>query len=37
VIPGWESPEGVFSHNNSNLRCADGTLNTDEAGFCAGV
>ena len=37
VVPGWESPEGVFSHNNSNLRCADGTLNTDKAGFCAGT
>lgn len=37
VVPGWESPEGVFSHNNNNLRCGDGTLNTDEAGFCAGT
>jgi hypothetical protein len=37
VVPGWESPEGVFSHNNSNLRCADGTLNTNDAGFCAGT
>jgi hypothetical protein len=37
VVPGWESPEGVFSHNNSNLRCGDGTLNTDEVGFCAGT
>jgi hypothetical protein len=37
VVPGWESPEGVFSHNNSNLRCGDGTLNTDKVGFCAGV
>jgi hypothetical protein len=37
VIPGWESPEGVFSHNNSNLRCGDGTLDTDEVGFCAGT
>ena len=26
VVPGWESPQGVFSHENLNLRCADGTL-----------
>jgi hypothetical protein len=37
VVPGWESPQGVFSHNNANLRCADGTLNTDKSGFCAGT
>src|SRR5215207_7624650 len=28
VVPGWESPQGVFSHENVNLRCADGTYNT---------
>jgi hypothetical protein len=37
VVPGWESPQGVFSHENLNLRCADGTFNTDKAGFCRGT
>ncbi len=37
VVPGWESPLGVFSHSNPNLRCADGTFNTDKAGFCQGT
>jgi hypothetical protein len=37
VVPGWESPQGVFSHSNPNLACADGTLNTDKAGFCPGT
>jgi len=37
VVPTWESPEGVFSHDNSNLRCADGTYDTDKAGFCQGA
>jgi hypothetical protein len=37
VVPSWESPQGVFSHDNTNIRCADGTYETDEAGFCAGV
>jgi len=37
VVPGYESPEGVFSHNNPNLKCADGTTHTDELGFCAGT
>ena len=36
VVPGWESPQGVFSHENLNIRCADGTYETDEAGFCQG-
>ncbi len=36
VVPGWESPEGVFSHENTNIRCADGTFDTDKAGFCQG-
>jgi hypothetical protein len=34
VVPGWESPLGVFSHSNRNLHCADGT---DKAGFCQGT
>jgi hypothetical protein len=36
VVPGWDSPWGVFSHENPNLRCADGTFNTDELGRCQG-
>jgi hypothetical protein len=37
VVPSWESPQGVFSHENLNLRCADGTYDTDKAGFCQGL
>lgn len=37
VVPSWESPQGVFSHENPNLRCADGTYDTDKAGFCQGT
>jgi hypothetical protein len=37
VVPGWESPAGVFSHSNPDLRCADGTMNTDKVGFCQGT
>jgi hypothetical protein len=37
VVPGWESPLGVFSHDNPNIRCADGTYQTDKAGFCEGL
>jgi hypothetical protein len=37
VVPGWESPQGVFSHDNPNIRCADGTYDTNKAGFCDGV
>jgi hypothetical protein len=37
VVPGWESPLGVFSHSNPNLHCADGTDTTDKAGFCPGT
>lgn len=37
VVPGWDSPSGVFSHENPNLRCADGTFNTDEIGRCQGT
>jgi len=36
VVPGWESPLGVFSHNNPDLVCADGTIHTDAVGFCKG-
>jgi hypothetical protein len=37
VVPSWESPLGVFSHDNPDLRCADGTYNTNKAGFCQGT
>jgi hypothetical protein len=37
VVPGWESPLGVFSHNNPDVKCADGTVKTDAAGFCQGT
>ena len=37
VVPGWESPRGVFSHDNPNLHCADGTDEIDKAGFCEGT
>jgi hypothetical protein len=37
VVPSWESPLGVFSHDNPDVRCADGTYKTDKAGFCAGT
>jgi hypothetical protein len=37
VVPGWESPEGVFSHENPDVRCADGTFNTDAVGRCQGT
>jgi hypothetical protein len=39
VVPGWESPLGVFSHNNPNVHCdgpqnADGSDRVDSLGFC---
>jgi len=37
VVPSWESPLGVFSHDNPDVRCADGTYKTDRAGFCQGT
>ena len=37
VVPSWESPQGVFSHANLNLRCADGTFKADARGFCRGT
>ncbi len=37
VVPGWESPLGVFSHNNPDVKCADGTEHTDAVGFCQGT
>jgi hypothetical protein len=37
VVPSWESPQGVFSHENVNVRCADGTYNTEPNGMCQGT
>jgi hypothetical protein len=37
VVPGWSSPDGVFSHENPKLTCADGTFNTDAIGRCQGT
>jgi hypothetical protein len=37
VVPGWESPQGVFSHENPNVRCADGTYDTQPNGMCQGT
>ncbi len=38
VVPGWESPGGVFAHDNDHLRCADGTLNVEKKlGTCRGT
>lgn len=37
VVPSWESPQGVFSHDNPDVRCADGTYKTNTAGFCQGT
>lgn len=37
VVPGWDSPDGVFSHDHADLHCADGTDDTDAAGFCQGT
>jgi hypothetical protein len=37
VVPGWDSPQGVFSHANVDLHCGDGTDHTDKVGFCTGA
>jgi hypothetical protein len=37
VVPGWESPNGVFSHDNNDVKCANGTVKTDSIGFCQGT
>ncbi len=37
VVPGWDSPSGVFAHDNSDVRCADGTTKADSVGFCVGT
>ena len=37
VVPGWESPKGVFSHEDPDLLCADGTSKANAVGFCKGT
>ena len=37
VVPSWESPLGVFSHNNPDVKCADGTVHANAVGFCKGT
>ena len=38
VVPGFESPDGVFAHDNPDIRCADGsTTHVDKNGFCPGT
>ena len=37
VVPSWESPLGVYSHNNPDVRCADGTTKANAIGFCQGT
>jgi hypothetical protein len=34
VVPGWESPQGVFSHDNLHLYCPGNTYITNAIGFC---
>jgi hypothetical protein len=34
VVPGWESPEGVFSHANLHVYCPGNTDLTNAIGFC---
>lgn len=38
VVPGWDSPLGVFSHDNPNILCADGRAQVpDMAAGCEGT
>ncbi len=38
VVPGWDSPLGVFSHDNPNILCADGRAQVaDMAAGCVGT
>jgi hypothetical protein len=34
VVPGWESPQGVFSHDNLHVYCPGNTDITNAIGFC---
>jgi hypothetical protein len=35
VVPGWDSPQGVFSHDNLHVYCPGNTDLVDAIGFCA--
>ncbi len=35
VVPGWESPQGVFSHDNLHVYCPGNTDLVDAIGFCS--
>ncbi len=37
VVPGWDSPAGVFAHDNKDVVCANGTTKADSVGFCTGT
>lgn len=38
VVPGWDSPAGVFSHDNPDILCADGRATVDDlAKGCLGT
>ena len=34
VVPGWSSPQGVFSHDNLHVYCPGNTDLTNAIGFC---
>jgi len=34
VVPGWESPQGVFSHDNQHVYCPGNTDLTNAIGMC---
>ena len=34
VVPGWDSPQGVFSHDNLHVYCPGNTDLVDAIGFC---
>jgi hypothetical protein len=34
VVPGWESPQGVFSHDNLHVYCPGNTDLVNAIGFC---
>ena len=35
VVPGWESPKGVFSHDNPDVYCADATNAVNAMGLAS--
>ncbi len=37
VVPGWDSPSGVFAHDNADVLCKDGTIKASATGFCQGT